>query len=280
MAGATADEVVVPGRWRHRYVAANGARFHLAAGVGLDRSRPLAVLLHGFAQFWYAWRHVLPALDERGVGVVAMDMRGYGASDKPPKGYDPPTWAADIAGVVKALGYSRAALIGHDLGGIAAWTAAAYAPQAVRGLAILASPHPLTVPWQRELPGALLDQLPMVAERRLLAEAGRYRRALVDWPSAPRALAHRRHWTRAVLSPAGASYRAALRSGVFVPVLSLRGTADPLVDRGPMAAAGRYVHARHDLVELAGVGHLPHEEAPAAISDALTRWLDTLDQDD
>ena len=95
-----ASSVRVDGPWEHRFVSANGARFHVAeAGDG-----PLVLLLHGFPQFWWAWRHQMPALADAGYRVAAMDLRGYGACDKPPRGYDPLTLAADVAGVIRSLG--------------------------------------------------------------------------------------------------------------------------------------------------------------------------------
>ena len=70
--------------WKHEFVEANGIRYHcVTAGEG-----PLVLLLHGFPQFWYAWRHQIPALAER-FKVVAPDLRGYGDTDKPPDGYSP-----------------------------------------------------------------------------------------------------------------------------------------------------------------------------------------------
>ena len=78
----------------HREVAANGARFHIAeAGDG-----PLVMLVHGFPQFWWTWRHQLVALADAGFRAVAMDLRGVGGSDRTPRGYDPllPTpWDAE-----------------------------------------------------------------------------------------------------------------------------------------------------------------------------------------
>ncbi len=69
-------------------MAANGARFHIAEmGDG-----PLVLLLHGFPQFWWTWRHQLPALAEAGFRAVAMDLRGVGGSDRTPGVTTPPTW--------------------------------------------------------------------------------------------------------------------------------------------------------------------------------------------
>jgi len=76
--------VMISGPWTHRTVSANGTRFHVAeAGDG-----PLVLLLHGFPEFWWTWRHQLAGLPEAGFRAVAVDLRGYGGSDKPPRGYD------------------------------------------------------------------------------------------------------------------------------------------------------------------------------------------------
>ena len=86
-----ASMALIEGPWEHRFVAANGARFHVAEqGEG-----PVVLLLHGFPQFWWAWRQQLVDLADAGYRAVAVDLRGYGASDKPPRGYDSPTLAAD-----------------------------------------------------------------------------------------------------------------------------------------------------------------------------------------
>jgi len=78
-----ASSVLIDGPWEHKFVSANGARFHVAElGEG-----PLVVLLHGFPQFWWAWRDQLTALAEAGYRAAAIDLRGFGASDKPPRGY-------------------------------------------------------------------------------------------------------------------------------------------------------------------------------------------------
>ncbi|MGH2484380.1 MAG: alpha/beta fold hydrolase [Ktedonobacterales bacterium] len=116
---------------------AGGVRLHyVAAGAG-----PLVLLLHGFPQFWYAWRHQLPAL-ARTHRVVALDLRGYNLSDRPSRGYDIVTLSDDIRRVVAALGEREATLVGHDWGGLIAWATAIRSPDCVRKLAILNAPHP------------------------------------------------------------------------------------------------------------------------------------------
>jgi pimeloyl-ACP methyl ester carboxylesterase len=131
--------IQISGPWTHRSVTANGTRFHIASmGEG-----PLVLLLHGFPEFWWSWRHQLVSLAAAGYRAVAADMRGYGGSDKPPRGYDLITAAADAAGLIRALGEANAVVVGHDWGGLTAWTLAAYFPKSVRRLAVVSMAHPL-----------------------------------------------------------------------------------------------------------------------------------------
>ena len=100
--------IQIAGPWTHRSVTANGSRFHVASmGEG-----PLVLLLHGFPEFWWTWRHQLVTLSEAGYRAVAVDLRGYGGSDKPPRGYDLITSAADAAGLIRALGEANAIVVG------------------------------------------------------------------------------------------------------------------------------------------------------------------------
>ena len=132
---------MVDGPWTHREISANGMRFH-AAEMGASQA-PLVILLHGFPQFWWSMRHQLEAIAGAGYRAVAPDLRGYGASDKPPRGYDAFTLASDVAGMVRALGARDAIIVGHDWGGYAAWCTAVLHPGSVRGIVTLAAPHPL-----------------------------------------------------------------------------------------------------------------------------------------
>ena len=139
------------------------------AGTG-----PLVLLLHGFPQFWWTWRAQLTALADAGFHVVAPDLRGYGASDKPPRGYDLPTLSADVAALVRALGEQDAVVVGHDWGGLLGWTMAALHPRSVRRLVVLSMAHPrrlragMTDPRQRRASAyALRFQVPRLPERML-----------------------------------------------------------------------------------------------------------------
>lgn len=106
------------------------------AGAG-----PLVLLLHGFPEFWYSWRHQIPALAER-FRVVAPDLRGYNETEKPLSGYDVRTLVDDVVALVRAFGYERCFLAGHDWGGVIAWATAARFPELVEKLSILNAPHP------------------------------------------------------------------------------------------------------------------------------------------
>lgn len=111
---------------------------------------PLMVFLHGFPEFWYAWRALLPAFGER-FHAVAPDLRGYNLSDKPTdvRAYRASALVADIDALVRGLGHERCVLVAHDWGGAAAWSYAIAHPQRVARLVILNSPHP--VPFARAL---------------------------------------------------------------------------------------------------------------------------------
>lgn len=97
----------------HRTVRARGLDFHVAeAGAGDD----VVLCLHGWPQHWYEWRHLMPALADRH-RVLAMDLRGFGWSDAPAKGYEKENLADDVLAVLDELGIERVKLVGHDWGG-------------------------------------------------------------------------------------------------------------------------------------------------------------------
>jgi haloacetate dehalogenase len=94
---------------RHHTAEVNGIKMHyVEAGQGL----PL-LLLHGFPQTWYCWRHQIPVLAEH-YHVIAPDLRGYGHTEKPAEGYDKRTMARDVYALMQHLGYPKAAIVGHD----------------------------------------------------------------------------------------------------------------------------------------------------------------------
>jgi len=294
--------VLIDGPWSHRTIRANGIALHVVeAGTG-----PLVLLLHGFPTFWWTWQHQLTDLAAAGYRAVAVDLRGYGASDKPPRGYDATTLAADIASLVTALGESTAVLVGTDLGGLLAWTVATHQPQVVRRIAVLGAAHPLrlrqavlTDRGQRRASSYALTafQLPRYGER-LLTRDERYLRQLFDHWSGPRwrgtpdfvaavaryAEAVRIHpvahcsleffrWAvRSLPRPDGRTYAESMRKSIDRPVLQLHGDFDTCVLPATAQGSGRQVRAEYRWQLLTGVGHFPQQEVPERVSEELIRW--------
>jgi pimeloyl-ACP methyl ester carboxylesterase len=122
----------------HRTINARGLRMHIAeAGEG-----PLVVLLHGFPESWYSWRHQLTALADAGFHVVAPDQRGYGGTDAPAEieQYTMLNLVGDVIALVDTLGVDSFAVVGHDWGAPVAWHTAQFRPDRVRGVAALSVP--------------------------------------------------------------------------------------------------------------------------------------------
>jgi pimeloyl-ACP methyl ester carboxylesterase len=292
--------IEIPGPWTHRTVSANGSRFHcVEAGDG-----PLVVLVHGFPEFWWTWHHQLVSLPAAGYRTVAVDLRGYGGSDKPPRGYDLATLASDVAGLVRALGEANAVVVGHDWGGLLAWTIGAYHPKVVRRIAAVSAPHPLRMRAAARADPAgqgwasryrLGFQLPMLPERQLVRDdaalIGRILRSWSrpGWPDerserlyreairipgvAHCAMEYYRWMFRSRLRPDGLRYARAMRAPIQVPTLHLHGAQDPNTLARSAQGSSRYVAAPYRWRLIDGAGHFPHEERPEAFDDELIGWL-------
>jgi pimeloyl-ACP methyl ester carboxylesterase len=293
----------IEGPWEHKYVAANGARFHVAElGEG-----PLVLLLHGFPQFWYTWRHQMVALADAGYRVAAMDLRGYGASDKPPRGYDTYMSTLDTASVIRALGESEAVIAGQGLGGWIAWSMPTFRPDVTRAIASLSMPHPRVLrraTWlnrhQRSASRWMVDlQWPFRPERAMARSHDYVESLLTAWASpygdypepedverygaamqipfvAHSAAEYYRWLGRSSIRPDGPMFMRRIRHGVHIPVLQLQGTDDRCVLRSSTTGSGAYVPGSYSYVPVEGAGHFLTEEAPEAVSTALVAWLGTL----
>ena len=122
-----------------RYAEVNGVRLHYAtSGKG-----KLILFLHGFPEFWYAWRNQLSEF-ARDFQAVAPDLRGYNLSSKPAEveRYAMPELVEDIRALAAHLGHSQLILVGHDWGGVVAWATALYHPELLEKLIIINAPHP------------------------------------------------------------------------------------------------------------------------------------------
>src|SRR5438876_441619 len=111
---------------KHGYADSKGVKIHYAT-IG---SGPLIVMIHGFPDYWYTWRHQMEGLADR-FQVVAIDQRGYNLSDKPKgvESYDMRLLVGDVGAVIRHLGRDKATIVGHDWGGAVAWQFAMNLPQ-------------------------------------------------------------------------------------------------------------------------------------------------------
>ncbi|AZI57150.1 alpha/beta hydrolase [Nakamurella antarctica] len=307
--GTTPDPSVVrhSGPWQHRDISANGIRFHIAeAGDG-----PLVLLLHGFGQFWWSWRHQLTDLPAYGYRVVAVDLRGYGDTDNPPRGYDAFTLAGDISGLIRALGERDAVLVGTGFGGMTAFNTASIRPAQVRAVVAIAAAHPLSLArlrW-REIPGTYqgllrLVRLPFFAERKFAAGGGAGLEKLIRRGSGPAwaasaefaqamprvrqafriagathaAVEHLRWVARSPWRSDGLRHREALaRRPVSAPVLHIGGQGDPVIPVSLLEEARALCHGSYRQEWLRGIGHYPAEEAPAEVTALLVHFLQELE---
>lgn len=136
------NTIAVEGPFEHTMLHTRGIRLH--AAVAGNPADPLVLLIHGTFGAWMDFRHVIAPLAEAGFHVAAVDMRGYGMSDKPPRqaGSDVLLALGDIDGMITALGHDTAHLVGHDTGGAMAWVYAAAYPQRVTSLTSVSAAHP------------------------------------------------------------------------------------------------------------------------------------------
>lgn len=262
-------------------------------------SGPLIVLLHGFPEFHYSWRHQVPALVDAGYRVLAPDLRGYNLSAKPPgvRSYRVEALVADVLGLIHQTGSERAAVVGHDWGGVVAWHLAAWHPEVVERLIILNAPHPAA--YLRELRrlhqllGAwyvFFFQLPLLPE--LLLRAGDFallRRMLRQQPVIPEAFTDVdvRLYKRALAMPGALTaalhwYRAAFRRGprldprlaqpLPVPTLVLWGDRDAYLDLRLLEGLEQWVPGVR-IERLHGVSHWVQNDAPAAVNRRMLEFL-------
>ncbi len=303
MAARRDDSVVlIDGPWSHRHINANGSRFHVAElGEG-----PLVLFLHGFPDFWWTWRHQLVAFANAGYRAVAMDLRGYGASDKPPRGYDAYNLAGDVTGLIRALGEHKAAVIGHDWGGSLAWTVAAFHPQLVNSIGILGSAHPLRLrralfadrAQRAALKHLFSFQLPRY-EHVITKDNAQYVERLITMWASPQwrasedfaahvaacrdamritqaafcALEYYRWTVRSLTRRSGWRYASLMDTPITAPVIQLHGALDSCILPTTAHGSDTYVNAPYRFEYMPNVGHFPHLEQANHSNSLLLDWV-------
>ncbi len=272
---------------RHRFIGANGIVHHVAE-AGADDGDPV-LLLHGWPQHWYEWRHLIPALADRH-RVLALDLRGFGWSDAPPWGYEKEQLATDVLAVLDALGIDRVKLVGHDWGGWIGFLLCLRAPERFDRFLALGIPHP----WQtvgsgwRDLP-RFWYQVPIItpglgyalhrsglfvraALRSGVTDGNAFDRTTIASfadnlaePARARACVqvYRVFVLHESLPVARGRY---MSSRLTVPTRLVAGADDPVVS--PAMIAGWEAHADEMSVELvADCGHFIADERPQLVAD-------------
>lgn len=262
---------------REGYAELGAVRLHyVEQGEG-----PLVLLLHGFPEFWYGWRHQIGPLADSGFRVVAPDMRGYNLSSKPRgvTAYRLEHLAQDVRELIEERGAASANVAGHDWGGVAAWVAAMDHPEVVDRLAVLNAPHPHVFATHLGDPRQLLKssyvgffQLPWLPEqvgRRLFAlafppeERARYEDAYAQ----PGALTAMLNYYRALPRTRPRRF-----PPVTAPTRVIWGERDRYLTPGVAEPRGADVPNLERVIRL-DVGHWVQHEAPGQVADLLAEFF-------
>ena len=281
-------------RVTHGYATSEGGiKIHYATiGKG-----PLVVMIHGFPDFWYSWRHQMDALADK-FQVVAIDQRGYNLSDKPPgvENYDMRLLVGDVAAVIKHLGRDKATIVGHDWGGMVAWQFAMNLPQMTENLIVLNLPHPTGLlrelksnpeqiknseyarTFQRQSPKdpAVFFGRPMTPE------------TLSGWVKDPAARkryveAFQRSDFDAMLNYYKRNYPATSGADapvappfpkVKAPVLMFHGLNDQALHSDGLSGTWNWVEKDLTLVTIPGAGHFVQQDAAELVTSTMRSWLE------
>lgn len=290
----------------HNYAEVNGIRLHYAeSGSGRD----LIILLHGFPEFWYSWRHQLTALGKT-YHVVAPDMRGYNLSDKPRRveDYRIEVLIEDVVGIIKHFGADKSAIVGHDWGAAVAWAVAQKYPERITKLAALQVPP--AAAWRANLTLRQLlrswymffFQIPRIPEwaisRKNLggidrtfkenvsrkgsfsdADIETYKEALRQPGALTAAVNYYRANLRRLISrgsTAERDKREHRKDGrIRVPTLFIYGEQDFAILPATVRAVERYVDASYRELRIADSGHWVQNEAADEVNAALLDFLGT-----
>jgi pimeloyl-ACP methyl ester carboxylesterase len=269
-----------------RRVAGDGVTLAVAdEGAG-----PAVLLLHGFPDSSYVWRHQVAPLVAAGMRVVAPDLRGFGASDAPEavEEYALTRSVADMLAVLDALDVERAHVVGHDFGAALAWLLAAMAPDRVDRLVVLSVGHPATrarrTIEQREKGWyQLLFQFTGTAEqllarddwrlmRELLRGAGDLERYLAEF-ARPGALTAGLNWYRANLSPLRELEARPPRAPVAAATLGLWSSGDRYLTEDGMIRSAEFVSGTWRYERIEGASHWMQLDVPERINELLLEFL-------
>ncbi len=281
--GLVAEAAPLHERVKHGFADSGGVKIHYATlGKG-----PLVVMIHGFPDYWYTWRHQMEAL-AGDYQVVAIDMRGYNKSDKP-KGvaqYEMKLLIGDVLAVVKHFKKKKATIVGHDWGGAVAWGVAMTAPEVCERLIILNLPHMRGL--ARELANNPQQQKNSAYARAFQlpgAHLALTAKGLSRWVKNPKARARyveafKRSDYEAMLNYYKRNYpRPPYKEDkspivpVKMPVLMFHGLADTALLPGALNDTWKWLEKDLTLVTIPGAGHFVQQDAAEKVSRTMKMWL-------
>ncbi|MEQ8409003.1 MAG: alpha/beta hydrolase [Gammaproteobacteria bacterium] len=276
----------------HGYVDNNGVAIHYATvGEG-----PLVVMIHGFPDFWYSWRHQMNALKDN-YKVVAIDQRGYNQSDAPEgeENYQMRYMVSDVAAVIQHFGAESANIVGHDWGGVVSWQFAFALPNMVDNLIILNLPHPNGM--ARELVNNAEQQRNSAYARAFIAGSPEDPDIFFGGPMTPQTLSGwvsdaeaRAHYVTAfersnfdaMLAyykqnyPRADSAQSAVPAApqLDIPLLVFHGLDDTALHSDGLNNTWDWNDADTTIVAVPGAGHFVQNDAADYVSATLKAWLD------
>ena len=268
---------------KHDYVNNKGVRIHyVTLGEG-----PLIVMIHGFPDYWYTWRHQMEILSKQ-FQVVAVDLRGYNESDKPKgvKNYITSLLAGDIISVIDHLGQKKAIVVGHDWGGSVSWYLAMKYPQRVERLIICNLPHPRAL--ARELALNAKQQRNSQYARDFQKDGSHQKltaEELAVWITYPEAKkkyieAFEKSDFEAMVNYYKANYpREPYREDtspvvkVRCPVLMIHGLKDWALLPGALNDTWKWVDNDLTLVTIPDAGHFVQQDAAELVTRSMMMWL-------
>jgi len=273
----------IDSRVKNGFADSNGVKIHYASlGTG-----PLIIMIHGFPDFWYTWRDQMEALSSQ-FQCVAIDQRGYNLSDKPQgvENYAMPLLVGDVAAVIKSLGRDKAVIVGHDWGGIVAWSFAMAHPDMTDRLIILNLPHPRGLArelahnpeQQKSSAYARAFQKPDAASNVKIEQ-------LVFWVKDPEAKAKyleafKRSDLEGMLNYYKANYpREPYKEDtspvvkIKMPVLMFHGLGDTALLSGALNNTWDWMDKDLTLVTIPGAGHFVQQDASDLVSRTMKMWL-------
>ena len=278
----SADEI-----GQHGFADSDGVKIHyVSAGNG-----PLVVMIHGFPDYWYSWRHQIPELAKR-FHVVAIDQRGYNKSDQPEgvASYRADKLVADVRAVVKHFRRDKAIIVGHDWGGMVAWSFAMTFPEMTEKLVILNLPHPNGI--GRELANNEQQQKNSEYARFFQTEKAASTltaKGLASWVKDDQAkekyiAAFKRSSFEGMLNYYKANYPRPPypepkydSPKVKCPVLMIHGLKDKALLAAGLNDTWEWLEKDLTLVTIPEADHFVHHDATAKVTRIISRWLEPAD---